>query len=96
MSPIVEFGLGGAHRQKSRKRVNEAADGYKRGCTIYVVDKGCLTHGILVLGGGVADVVADLGTTEGLGVVVDLIRLREVSTETRTRGDGHTMPSGYA
>lgn len=38
-----------------------------------VVDHGSLAHGILVFGGGVADVVADLRTTDGCGVVVNLV-----------------------
>lgn len=61
------------------------ANGCKYGRTIYVVDKGRLAHGILVLGGRVANVVPDLGTTESGGVVIDLIRLIQDEQRKRAR-----------
>jgi hypothetical protein len=41
---------------------------------IDVIDKRRLAHGLLVLSGGVANVVAYLRATDGGGVVVDLVR----------------------
>jgi hypothetical protein len=47
----------------------------ERDPTIDVIDKRRLAHGLLVLSGGVANVVAYLRATDGGGVVVDLVRL---------------------
>lgn len=84
---MVEFGLEGAHRQKSeRESQSSGGNDYRRGRTIYVVDKRRLTHGILILCGRVADIVPCLGTADGGGVVVDLIRLMEEGGEEGDEG----------
>jgi len=69
--------LGGSPEAEISTTVSEVARGYREGCTIYVVYKGSLAHRILVLGCGIADVVPDLGATDGGGVVVDLIGLMD-------------------
>jgi hypothetical protein len=76
---MVELGSGGAQRQKSYQTGDKLQDMESRSLenelTVDVVDHGSLAHGILVFGGGVADVVADLRTTDGCGVVVNLVGL---------------------
>lgn len=41
---------------------------------VYVVYERSLTHGALVLGCGVANIVTNLGTAKGSGIIVDLVR----------------------
>lgn len=96
---MVEFGVGGAQRQKS---LNGTLRKEQRGLcrerhTIDVVEHGRLAHRVLVLGRRVADIVADLGTTDGGSDGVYLVRLlMEVRGGVEANKEILAMPVGYA